>query len=183
MDERKQLLTGKIKAIARPSTAFVIIIGIALLAAGTLAVIGAFIVQNKGIPEKGKIFVFLAEAKNKQSAAGMLVSQAILLWLEANVLFEIGRMLKKIAVDGMPFKPLSKSFRVCGLLLMIGMIAPSLIGSAVTGVLCQMSDDPLSWEIKFDLHLDLLVIAVIVLILSVIFEYGAMLQQESDDTV
>lgn len=31
MDERKQLLTGKIKAIARPSTAFVIIIGIALL--------------------------------------------------------------------------------------------------------------------------------------------------------
>lgn len=183
MDERKQLLTDKIKAIASPASVFIIIIGIGLIAAGTLSIIAAFIVQSKGLPDSGKVLIFLTEGRNKQSVAGMLVSQALLTWLEANVMFVIGRMLKKIAKDGMPFKPLGKSFRTCGILLMLGFFAPSLIGSAVTGILCMISGDPTSWEFRFDLHAYLIIIAIIVLILSVIFQYGEMLQQEYDDTI
>lgn len=183
MEERKEQLTGKIKAIASPARIFVIIVAIILLAAGTMSMIGAFLVQMKGLPESGSVLHTLVAGKNKQSAAGVLVNSALLIWIEANVLFEVGRMLGKISEDGIPFKPLGKSFRKSGILLMIGQFAPSLIGNAVTGVLCFLSSDPLSWEFRFDVHLDLLVVAIIVLILSSIFEYGALLQQESDETL
>lgn len=183
MDERKNEVIGKIKATSAPARAFVIIVGILLLAYGMLNMIGAFIVQSKGLPTGSGMLKLIGKVSTKEEAAGLMVSRALLVWLEANVLFELGRMLRKIADDGLPFKPLGKSFRVCGMLLMIGMFVPTLIGSAVTGILCQLSDAPLSWSLVFDLRLDLLLTAFIVLILSRIFEYGALLQQEADDTV
>lgn len=69
------------------------------------------------------------------------------------------------------------------MLLMIGIFLPDRIGSAVTGVLCQFSDETISRALKFNIRIAPLIIAVIVLVLSRIFEYGALLQQGSDDTV
>lgn len=184
MDERKQQLIEKIKAISKPARAFIIVFAIVLLGFGTLAMVGAVITEVKGLPTDAKLpRLFEAEGKTKEITAGLLTAKALTSWVEANVLFVIGRMLGKIAETGMPFQPLGKSFRTCGVLLMLGSVAPSFIGSAVTGVLCQVSDDPLSWEFRLSLNTELLVVAVIVLILSNIFEYGALLQQETDDTV
>lgn len=183
MQDRKEKATDMIKATAAPARVFLIIVGIILLAAGTTAMAAAFIVQSKGLPS-GNGLLGIHVAETKQQAAGILVAKALLIWLEANVLFEIGRMFGRIAEDGLPFKPLGRSFRICGVLLMIGMFLPDLIGFAVTSVLCRLSSEAITWELSFSmLHIDLLMIAVIVLVLSRIFEYGALLQQESDDTV
>lgn len=182
MQDRKEKATGKIKATAAPARVFLIIVGIILLAVGTTAMAGAFIVQSKGLPS-GNGLLGIHVAETKQQAAGILVAKALLIWLEANVLFEIGRMFGRIAEDGLPFKPLGRSFKICGVLLMIGMFLPDLIGFAVTCVLCRLGSEVISWELSFNMHLELLMIAVIVLVLSRIFEYGVLLQQESDDTV
>lgn len=182
MQDRKEKATSMIKATADPARVFLIIVGIILLVAGTGAMAAAFIVQSKGLPSNGPMGIHVAETK--QQAAGILVAKALLIWLEANVLFEIGRMFGRIAEDGLPFKPLGRSFRICGVLLLIGMFLPELIGFAVTSVLCRLSSEVITWELSFSmLHIDLLMIAAILLVLSRIFEYGALLQQESDDTV
>lgn len=184
MQNRKEKATDMIKRTAAPARVFLIVVGIILLAGGTCAMAGAFIVQSKGLPsDNGLLSLVVKVVETKEQAAGILVAKALLIWLEANMLFEIGRMFGRIAEDGLPFKPLGRSFRICSVLLMIGMFLPDLIGSAVTGVLYQFSDETFSWALNFNMHLDLLMIAVILLVLSRIFEYGALLQQESDDTV
>ena len=50
MDERKQQLIEKIKAISKPARAFIIVFAIVLLGFGTLAMVGAVITEVKGLP-------------------------------------------------------------------------------------------------------------------------------------
>lgn len=183
MDKRKKDILDNIKATASPARVFVIIGAIFLLAAGTLSMICAFYVQSKGIPSGHRFVLLAVEGDSKEQVVGWAVTTALLSWLEANVLLEIGRMLRRIAQDGLPFKPLGRSFRICGVLLMIAMFVPDLIGSVVTGILCRINEQAIGWSLGFDLRLDLLIIAFIVLVLSRIFEYGALLQQESDETL
>lgn len=119
-----------------------------------------------------------AELATTIPALAECIKKGIELILFAIMMFFASRMFRQISADGTPFRIESvRRMKRIAILLLINAVLPNLVQCLIVGF-------SVSWKASsFSLGLSSLFLGLIFYLLTQIFSYGCILQQESDDTV